>query len=304
MDCAPLRSPSPTRTPTASRADSTSGSSIISRSAPLNSHLSKKSPSRVRLRRCRTREAAVLGFQVGAAYEVWAAKEVGRLSSRTHPHRHRPRRRRPRLEAVRHRPPLDARTLGTDRRGVAPASGTCLHAGRWWMQGVRAPRRRSRRGPRQVRPRPTCSAWSARARGRSRTRKRSAWLLSDAAIHPQFLADYGREIPAPADCRDLAINMRSRTEMEALQEEENGLREDERRGPTAMPLPRAKVPCDKPGYEAVAALQTSMGARGLPQGAEARWISCKTAPLSPPRPRATQPDVIARATRLGAPSGA
>ena len=230
--------------------------------------------AQLRLRRCRTREAAVLELQVGAAYEVWATKEVGRLSAgltliATDP-----------AAAVR-----DLRQFGIGRRWMLE---------RWvWIagellrkryastpalvdEGVRLlggdPARPAAGPPAAYMFRLVCTGARPVA-----DPKAIAWLLSDAAIHPQFLADYGREIPAPADCRDLAINMVS-NEMEALQEEENGLREDERRETDGVRL-RAQVPCDSPDtklwlrYESMARGAFHKALKALDQLQDARFAA-------------------------------
>ena len=77
----PMGSPSPTRTPTTfqDQFDEWVEPHQPVGPAEFAALVEEIAVAQLRLRRCRTREAAVLELQVGAADEVWATKEVGRL---------------------------------------------------------------------------------------------------------------------------------------------------------------------------------------------------------------------------------
>ena len=71
-----------------------------------------------------------------------------------------------------------------------------------------------------------------------------AWLLTDAAIHPEYHAEYGRSAPETDDCRDMVRKIVA-AQIEALEQEEDDWRADEQAEAAGACL-RAQVPCDGP----------------------------------------------------------
>ncbi len=121
-----------------------------------------------------------------------------------------------------------------------------------------------------------------------------AWLLTlDAAIHPEYHAEYGRAVPETDDCRDMVRKIVA-AQIEAL-EQEGGRSAQGRAGREAagrLP-PRTQVPCDGPDtkltlrYEAAGrggALHKAL--KALDQLQDARFAA---------ESEADEPDVIALA---------
>ena len=112
------------------------------------------------------------------------------------------------------------------------------------------------------------------------------WLLSDAAIHPEYHAEYGRSAPETDDCRDMVRKIVA-AQIEALEQEEDDWRADEQAEAAGACL-RAQVPCDSPDTKLM--LRYEAQARGALHKALAGALDLlQDARATPPSPRPAIP---------------
>ena len=257
--------------------------------------------AQLRLRRCRRSEGAVVELQVNTAYRTWSDAQDDRLSA---------------LQQLLAVDPAAAvrqlRRFGPGRRYMIDR---WKRLGRWFLrdgycgttalveEAVRllgADPKRLPAGP------PVAYEFRVCCTGARPVRDETylAWLLSDAAIHPEYHAEYGRAVPETDDCRDMVRKIVT-AQIEALEQEEDDWRADEQAEAAGACL-RAQVPCDGPDtkltlrYEAQArgalhkalkALDVLQDARYAAESGEPDVIALADAPPEPlPSVARNEPD--------------
>ena len=173
--------------------------------------------AQLRLRRCRRSEGAVVELQVNTAYRTWSDAQDDRLHA---------------LQALLAVDPAAAvralRRFGPGRRYLIDR---WKRLGRWFLrdgycgttalveEAVRllgADPKRLPAGP------PVAYEFRVCCTGARPVRDETylAWLLTDAAIHPEYHAEYGRTVPETDDCRDMVRKIVA-AQIEALEQEED-----------------------------------------------------------------------------------